>query len=81
MNISFIRRHVSQQSTNQIIAVTKKDIQRLTMIVRKGDKQQKLQVEKLTDEFKDALAKYSSFQKVTFGNIPGFFLTAENSSR
>lgn len=39
------------------------------MIVRKGDKQQKLQVEKLTNDFKDALEKYFSFQRVSYFSI------------
>jgi len=32
--------------------------------MRRGDKQQKLQIEKLTTDFKDALQRYSDMQKV-----------------
>jgi len=34
------------------------------MLMRRGDKQQKLQIEKLTTDFKDALQRYSDMQKV-----------------
>lgn len=55
--------HVTQLSTNQIIAQTTKDLHRLTVVVRKGDKQQKLQVDKLTSRFKEAVQTYSVKQK------------------
>lgn len=55
--------HVTQLSTNQIIAQTTKDLHRLTVVVRKGDKQQKLQVDKLTSRFKEAVHTYSAKQK------------------
>lgn len=34
--------------------------------MRRGDKQQKLQIEKLTTDFKDALQRYSDMQKVKY---------------
>jgi hypothetical protein len=43
----------------------------LTVVVRKGDKQQKLQAEKLTTDFKDAVQCYSRLQKV-----PAYVLNA-----
>jgi t-SNARE complex subunit (syntaxin) len=55
--------HVTQQSCNQIVSQTAKDLQRLTVVVRKGDKQQKLQAEKLTGDFRDAVQCYSRLQK------------------
>ncbi|XP_033339342.1 syntaxin 13 isoform X2 [Megalopta genalis] len=55
--------HVTQISTNQVVTQTSKDIARLTVLMRKGDKQQKLQIEKLTTDFKDALQRYSDMQK------------------
>lgn len=72
--------HVSQLSTNQIIGVTTKDVLRLNMIVRKGDKQQKLQVDKLSNDFKESVARYSSFQVVSIlffscVSIGQFYLT------
>lgn len=57
-------RHVTQLSTNQVVTQTSKDIARLTVLMRRGDKQQKLQIEKLTTDFKDALQRYSYMQKV-----------------
>ncbi|XP_031772542.1 syntaxin-12 [Apis florea] len=55
--------HVTQLSTNQVVTQTSKDIARLTVLMRRGDKQQKLQIEKLTTDFKDALQRYSDMQK------------------
>ncbi|KAJ9586832.1 hypothetical protein L9F63_019574 [Diploptera punctata] len=55
--------HVTQLSCNQIVSQTAKDLQRLTVVVKKGDKQQKLQAEKLTNDFKDAVQCYSRLQK------------------
>lgn len=53
-----------QVTTNQIITITSKDLHRLTAVVRRGgDKQQKLQVEKLTSDFKMVVEKYSASQQ------------------
>lgn len=57
-------RHDTQQTVNGSVSATARDIQRLGVVVRRGDKPQKLQVERLTQAFRDALAKYSSVQKV-----------------
>jgi len=62
--LSHLSRHVTQLSTNQVVTQTSKDIARLTVLMRRGDKQQKLQIEKLTTDFKDALQRYSDMQKV-----------------
>lgn len=62
MFVSF--RHVTQSSTNQVVTQISKDIARLTVLMRRGEKQQKLQIEKLTTDFKDALQRYSDMQKV-----------------
>ncbi|CAH1993993.1 unnamed protein product [Acanthoscelides obtectus] len=55
--------HVTQLSTNQIASVTSKDLNKLKLIIAKGDKQKLLQVEKLEGNFKDAINKYYSLQK------------------
>ncbi|XP_063224310.1 syntaxin-12 [Bacillus rossius redtenbacheri] len=55
--------HVTQLSCNQIVGQTTRDLQRLNFIVRRGDKQQKLQVDKLTNDFKEAVQYYSKMQK------------------
>ncbi|KAJ8709064.1 hypothetical protein PYW07_008890 [Mythimna separata] len=55
--------HDTQQTVNGSVSATARDIQRLGVVVRRGDKPQKLQVERLTQAFRDALAKYSSVQK------------------
>lgn len=52
-----------QVTTNQVITITSKDLHRLTAVVRRGDKQQKLQVEKLTSDFKMVVEKYSASQQ------------------
>ncbi|XP_076647341.1 syntaxin 13 isoform X2 [Halictus rubicundus] len=61
--------HVTQLSTNQVITQTSKDIARLTVLMRKGDKQQKLQIEKLTTDFTDAMQRYSDMQKTVAENM------------
>ncbi|KAH9643966.1 hypothetical protein HF086_004227 [Spodoptera exigua] len=55
--------HDTQQTVNGSVSATARDIQRLGVVVRRGDKPQKLQVERLTQAFTEALAKYSSVQK------------------
>lgn len=55
--------HDTQQNVNSSVSATARDIQRLGVVVRRGDKPQKLQVERLTQAFRDALAMYSSVQK------------------
>lgn len=51
-------------STNEKVLTTKKDLQRLTVVVRHGDKQQKLQVERLTSDFQKVVEIYSACQQV-----------------
>lgn len=60
----FIYRHQIQMSTNEKVLTTKKDLQRLTVVVRHGDKQQKLQVERLTSDFQKVVEIYSACQQV-----------------
>ncbi|XP_072933549.1 syntaxin-12 [Epargyreus clarus] len=55
--------HDTQQNVNSSVSATARDIQRLGVVVRRGDKPQKLQVERLTQAFRDALANYSQVQK------------------
>ncbi|XP_012279652.1 syntaxin-12 [Orussus abietinus] len=76
--------HVTQLSTNQVVTQTSKDIARLTVLMRRGDKQQKLQIEKLTTDFKDALQQYSDMQKNIAEKMKRHILpvtrTSENTS-
>lgn len=62
--IIFFFRHQIQTTTNIKIQTTSKDLQRLTVVVRHGDKQQRLQVEKLTSDFRNVVEYYSKSQKV-----------------
>lgn len=55
-----------QIGTNKKIQETSKDLQRLRAIVRGGDQQQTLQVEKLTSTFTNAMKEYHESQKVIF---------------
>ena len=57
-------RHVTQLSANQIVNATTRDLHKLKILTQKGQKAQKLQAEKLMDNFKEAVAQYSSIQKV-----------------
>ncbi|KYM98304.1 Syntaxin-12 [Cyphomyrmex costatus] len=70
--------HVTQSSTNQVVTQISKDIARLTMLMRRGDKQQKLQIEKLTTDFKDALQRYSDMQKSIVEKMKRHILTMTN---
>ncbi|XP_058129249.1 syntaxin-12 [Anopheles ziemanni] len=63
-----------QSGTNQRIATTTKDLQRLTVVVRGGDKQQKLQVEKLTSDFKQVVQFYSKSQQSIMAKMKQVFL-------
>lgn len=62
---SFFLRHQIQTATNEKVLATKKDLQRLTVVVRHGDKQQKLQVERLTSDFQKIVEIYSACQQVS----------------
>lgn len=75
MKKTLFSRHVTQLSTNQVVTQTSKDIARLTVLMRRGDKQQKLQIEKLTSDFKDALQKYSDMQRVNIKIFSTVFYT------
>ncbi|KAG4065321.1 hypothetical protein HA402_012763 [Bradysia odoriphaga] len=67
--------HQIQSTTNGKIQTTSKDLQRLTVVVRHGDKQQRLQVEKLTSDFKNVVEMYSSSQKQIAAKMKAIFLT------
>lgn len=71
--------HVTQLSTNQIILVTPKELNRLKMILKKGEKQKEFQVSKLTENFTEAMAKYHSMQKLVANKMKANLLI-ENSS-
>ncbi|XP_013114693.1 syntaxin-12 [Stomoxys calcitrans] len=55
--------HDIHTKANPRIEATSIDFQRLTAIVRRGDKQQKLQLEKLYNDFCTVVEKYSIIQK------------------
>lgn len=55
--------HDIHTKSNSRIETTTIDLQRLTAIVRRSDKQQKLQLEKLTNDFRSVVERYSRTQK------------------
>ncbi|KAG8233541.1 hypothetical protein J437_LFUL012784 [Ladona fulva] len=55
--------HVNQMSTNQIITQTQKVVQKLNGMIRNANLQQKLHVEKLIYDYKEAVQLYSSLQQ------------------
>lgn len=59
-------------STNQIASVTSKDLHKLKLLVTKSEKQKQLQVEKLEENFKEAINRYYTLQKVFFANTSMF---------
>lgn len=56
--------HVWQLSANEVVKATPKDIARLTVLGRTANKQQKLQIEKITSHFKEAVQAYGQIQQV-----------------
>lgn len=68
------RVHTVQMSTNQKVTDTSKDLKRLSALVRGGDKQQKLEVDRLTHEFKTIVEKYSKSQQVVAAKMKQVFL-------
>lgn len=56
--------HDTQQTVNSSVSAVARDIQRLGVVVRRGDKPHKLQVERLTQTYLDALANYEAVQRV-----------------
>ncbi|CAG9112485.1 unnamed protein product [Plutella xylostella] len=55
--------HDTQQSVNSVVSTAARALARLGVVVRRGDKPQKLQLERLTQAFRDALTRYSTVQK------------------
>lgn len=72
--------HQIQSTTNSKIQATSKDLQRLTVVVRHGDKHQRLQVEKLTSEFRDVVEHYSRSQKEIAAKMKGILLINASQS-
>ncbi|XP_055303628.1 syntaxin-12 [Sitodiplosis mosellana] len=66
--------HQIQSSANEKVLATKKDLQRLTVVVRHGDKQQKLQVERLTSDFQKVVEIYSACQQQIAAKLKGIIL-------
>lgn len=63
--VSSQKRHQIQSSANTKIVSTKKDLQKLNAVVRHGDKQQKLLVERLRSDFQKVVGIYSTCQQVS----------------
>ncbi|XP_039486464.1 syntaxin-12 [Drosophila santomea] len=55
--------HTINTKCNDRVQTTSQDLQRLQAVVRHGDRQQKLQLEKLTREFHGVVEKYSNLQR------------------
>ncbi|XP_064545560.1 syntaxin-12 [Drosophila montana] len=55
--------HSINTKSNARVQTTSQDLQRLQAVVRHGDRQQKLQLDKLTQGFQDVVEKYSMLQK------------------
>ncbi|XP_022237088.1 syntaxin-12-like isoform X2 [Limulus polyphemus] len=58
------RIHATQQLANETVSDTTICLKQLSELVEKGNKQQKLQLERLKNEFKDTVQRYSSVQKL-----------------
>ncbi|CAD7080324.1 unnamed protein product [Hermetia illucens] len=73
--------HHIQAQTNIKIQATSKDLQRLATVVRRGDKQQKLQVEKLTSDFRTVVEKYSTSQQQIATKMKKIFLQSVHAQQ
>lgn len=66
-----------QLKTNEIISNTNNDVKNVSKHAKKADKNQRLQIEKLTGNFKDALARYSQIQTHITNEMKHYRLTEE----
>ncbi|RVE47022.1 hypothetical protein evm_008304 [Chilo suppressalis] len=64
--------HECQQTVNACVSATARDLARLGVVVRRGDKPHKLQLERLTQAFREALDKYSGVQKQVSAKMAEF---------
>jgi len=55
---------VGQLSTKQVVSQTTREIQKLNFLVKKSAKPQRLQFERLQNEFKEAIKRYGQVQTV-----------------
>ncbi|XP_053686752.1 syntaxin-7 [Sabethes cyaneus] len=61
--------HSVQTTTNKMIATTSKDLKRLKVVVQRGDKAQKLMVQRLTTEFSQIVRMYSQSQQIVASKL------------
>lgn len=57
------RIHMTEQNTNRLIGETTQMFKQLSGLVSRSDRQQKLQYERLTNEFKESVQRYNTLQK------------------
>ncbi|XP_056642746.1 syntaxin-12 [Diorhabda carinulata] len=69
--------HVTQLSTNRIASVSTEQIKKLKLLVAKGDKSRKLQVDRLEESFKEAVKRYSDLQKKVANKQKSYLLVPE----
>lgn len=74
-----VKIHSKLVSANEVVDQTTKDLNKLTGIVKKKDKQQKLQVEILMNNFKDAVKLYSEIQKQVAEKMKTHLLPSEHA--
>ncbi|XP_065158550.1 syntaxin-12 [Atheta coriaria] len=70
--------HETQLSANEAITVTKGKISIISIQARNVDKAQKLQLERLTESFKEVIARYSATQKKVADKLKSNFLVRAN---
>nr|BAN20598.1 conserved hypothetical protein [Riptortus pedestris] len=71
--------HSKLLSANEVVDQTTKDLHQLTAIVKKGDKHQKLLVDKLTNSFKEAVQMYQRVQKQVVEKLKTHILPSEHA--
>lgn len=73
--------HNIHTKINALVETTSKDLQRLTSVVQRGDKQQKLQLERLTTDFRNVVENYSSVQQKISAAMKLTYSQSENCRR
>lgn len=61
--------HLWQQEVNQKIKTSSDDVNKLNQLARTANKQQRLQISKITSHCKDAVEAYCKIQQVCYRHI------------
>ncbi|KAG1676782.1 Syntaxin-7 [Nymphon striatum] len=72
--------HDTQQITNSTISGTTRSLKTLSSYASNGDRQQRLHIERLRNEFQETVKRYSNLQKKVAEKIKSHYLSAKPKS-